>query len=111
MSPVAPAPSADPAVTTRAKDILHQAQTGQFDRSQLDDKLNADLTDAVAKNIASQMAPLGDPTSFTLTVFASQDGYNVYLYKVVFKNTTINEQLVIDPKTGKIAGLFFRPAQ
>ncbi|MBV8332007.1 MAG: hypothetical protein JO192_04665, partial [Candidatus Eremiobacteraeota bacterium] len=47
-SPVA-LPSEDPAITARAKDLLHQAQTGQFDRTQLDGKINAALTDAIAK--------------------------------------------------------------
>lgn len=111
MTAASPLPSADPAVMGRAKDVLHQAQTGQFDRSQLDDKMNAALTDTVVKSLSSQLGPLGDPTAFTLTVFATQDGYNVYLYKVAFKTITINEQLVIDPRTGKVVGLLFRPAQ
>lgn len=111
MSPASPLPSADPAMTDRAKAILHQAQTAQFDRSQLDDKMNAALTDEIAKKLASQLSPLGDPTAFTLLMFASQEGYDIYLYKVAFKTVTLDEQIVIDPKTGKIAGIQFKPAQ
>jgi ABC-type transporter MlaC component len=64
-SPAAAATS-DAAVTARAKDWFHQIQTGKVDRSQLDDKMNAALTDSVLSSVSAKIAPLGDPSAFTL---------------------------------------------
>ncbi|MBV8434834.1 MAG: hypothetical protein JO029_11200 [Candidatus Eremiobacteraeota bacterium] len=107
-SPVA-LPSEDPAITARAKDLLHQAQTGQFDRTQLDGKMNAALTDAIAKNLASQLSPLGPPTGFKLAQITSDGTYKVYVYVVAFKDGPLAMQIAIDPATGKIGGLWFKP--
>ncbi|HEY1976871.1 MAG TPA: hypothetical protein VGG89_10015 [Candidatus Baltobacteraceae bacterium] len=106
-----PLPTDDPVMTAKAKDLFHQAQTGQFDRSQFDDKMNASLTDSLVKTIASQLSQLGDPQGFKLAQVTKQANYMVYVYAVLFKSGVIAEEIAIDPATGKIAGLFFKPVQ
>jgi hypothetical protein len=96
---------ADAAVTTRAKDWLHQIQTGKIDRTQLSDKLNAVITDSMLANVSGQLAPLGDPTSFTLTSKAAKDNITVYVFKVQWPTVTLSETFSVD-QSGKIAGLY-----
>ena len=109
MAPVA-VPSSDPAVTARAKDWLHRAQTGTIDRAQLTAQMNAALTDDLMKQVEVQLAPLGDPIDFALVDMRSVAGSNVYLYKAQFKSSRLEELLSID-ESGKINGLRFLPAQ
>ncbi len=105
------APDASPAVTARAKEWLHRLQTGDIDRSQLDEKMNALLTADTVKLIIGQFGPLGDPQSFTpLGQQPVAGDMTAYVYRVVFKTATLNEVFVLD-KDGKIAGIQFPPAQ
>lgn len=106
-SPAAPAQD-DAAVTARAKDWFHQIQSGKIDRSQLDDKMNAALTDSMLANVSSQVAPLGNPTTFTLSRKATQNGLSVYVFALVFPSVTLYEAFALDPD-GKIAGLTLSP--
>jgi hypothetical protein len=105
-TPVAATP-ADAAVATRAKDWLHQIQTGKIDRSQLDAQANTALTDTMLVQASAQLAPLGDPTAFTLTQKLVQGTSTIYLYKVVFPSITLNEIFVVDPD-GKIADILLK---
>ncbi|HVR47902.1 MAG TPA: hypothetical protein VMT95_14820 [Candidatus Binatia bacterium] len=102
----APTADADAAVTARAKDWLHQIQTGKVDRTQLTDKMNAAPTDSTLANVSVQLAPLGDPTSFTLSAKTTKDVYTVYLFKVQWPSVTLSETFAVD-QSGKIAGLYF----
>ena len=103
-----PAATSDAAVTARAKDWLHQIQTGRVDRSQLDDKMNAALTESLLANVSAQMAPLGNPSAFTLTRKASQGGISAYIFQVQFASVTLYEVFALDAD-GKIAGLRLMP--
>jgi hypothetical protein len=106
-------PSPTPDVAARAKEWLHRLQTGDIDRSQLTDTMNTALTPDVVKEIVAKYGPLGDPQSFTFLGQqpAPQDAtMTVYVYRVAFKSTTLNEVFVLD-KEGKIAGVQFPPAQ
>jgi len=67
--------SVDPAITARAKEWAHRIAKDDLDRSQLDAQMNAALTDAVAKQVAGQVAPLGDPTSFTFVSKRTSNGH------------------------------------
>ncbi len=98
-------------MTAKAKDLFHQAQTGQFDRSLFDDKMNAAITDSVAKNMSAQLTQLGDPQGFKLAQVTTTGSYTVYVYAVMFKSSVIAEEIAIDPATGKVAGLYFKPVQ
>ncbi len=101
--------SADPA--TRAREWLHRMQTGDIDRSQLTATMNADLTPDAIKQISQKFGALGDPLSFTpLGQESVADDETAYVFRVVFKTTTLNEVFVLD-KDGKIAGIQFPPAQ
>jgi hypothetical protein len=97
--------------TARAKEWLHRLQTGDIDRSQLTSTMNADLTPDVIKQIRGKIGPLGDPQSFTLLGQQSvESDETAYVFRVVFKTTTLNEMFVLD-KDGKVAGIQFPPAQ
>lgn len=106
-----PLPTDNPAMTAKAKDLLHQAQTGQFDRSQFNDKMNAAITDSVIKTMASQLSRFGDPEGFKLAQVTTSGAYTVYVYAVVFKSGVVAEEIAIDPSTGKVVGLYFKPVQ
>jgi hypothetical protein len=101
----APAAPTDAAVTARAKDWFHQIQANKIDRSQLDDKMNAALTDAVLAQVSVQIAPLGNPSAFTLSRKMTQDSVSVYVFQVQFPSITLVEMFALDPD-GKIAGLY-----
>jgi hypothetical protein len=97
--------SSDAAVAARAQSWLHAVQNGKIDRSQLDDKMNAALTDAKLAAVAAKLAPLGEPKSFTLERKADHSPYRVYVYKVAFAKITLLETFTLDA-AGKIAGFF-----
>jgi hypothetical protein len=103
------ATAADAAVAARAKDWLRQVQAGKIDRSQLDAAANALFTDALVSQASAQLAPLGNPTAFTLSQKAVQGTYTVYVYTVTFPTITLTESFVLDGD-GKIAGLRFTKA-
>jgi hypothetical protein len=108
-SPTAAATTpADAAVAARAKDWLHQIQSGKIDRSQLDDKMNAALTDTKLAQVSTQVAPLGDPSSFTLYRKVTNGSLSIYVYQVVFPSMTLYETFAFDAD-GKIAGLLLTP--
>jgi ABC-type transport system substrate-binding protein len=111
----APAPAApdtvDPKIEAMAKDWLHRVQTNTWDRSQLTDQMNSQLTPDVATKIAAQFASIGDYTSFTYRDSVLQpDGLRVYHFVVAFKSVTLNEYLGLTPD-GKVAGLHFTSVQ
>lgn len=97
--------SSDAAVAARAQSWLHAMQNGKIDRSQLDDKMNATLTDAKLAAVSAKLAPLGEPKSFTLEQKTTHPPYRVYVYKVVFAKMTLLETFTLDA-SGKIAGFF-----
>jgi hypothetical protein len=109
-TPAIAVPSADPAITARAKDWLHRAQTGTIDRAQLTAQMDALLTDDLVKQAVTKLGPLGDPTDFSLVDMRNVAGSNVYMYRAQFKSGPLDEVLSIDG-TGKINGLRFLPAQ
>ncbi|MBV8066516.1 MAG: hypothetical protein JO113_00965 [Candidatus Eremiobacteraeota bacterium] len=104
----APAAANDTAVTARAKDWFHQIQTGKVDRSQLDQKMNAALTDSLLANVSAQVGPLGNPSAFTLSKKASQGGISIYVFQMQFPSLTLYEIFALDAD-GKIAGLRLTP--
>jgi len=113
-SPASTAPAASPQDTAaRAKDWLHRLQTGDIDRAQLTAQMSAALSPDKVTQISSQFAPLGDPASFTFLEqqpVPSDPTMTAYVYRVVFKTTTLNEIFSLD-KDGKVAGILFQPAQ
>jgi ABC-type sugar transport system substrate-binding protein len=102
------ASSVDPAITARAKEWARRIAKDDLDRSQLDAQMNAALTDAVAKQVAAKIAPLGDPTSFTFVSKRTGDLGTLYVYRVTFKTATLDWLFALNP-AGKINGMLFRP--
>lgn len=102
-------PTADPAITARAKDWLHRVQTGTIDRAQLNAQMDSAFSDALVKQTAAQFGPLGDPTDFSLVDTRSVAGNVAYMYKATFKSGAVYWVFALD-QTGKISGLHFLPA-
>lgn len=73
--------------------------------------MNAALTPDLVKQTSAQVGPLGDPQSFTPVGQQSvAAGVTAYVYRVVFKTTTLSEVFALD-NDGKIAGIRLVPAQ
>jgi hypothetical protein len=102
------ATTVDPAIVSRAKDWLRRLQTATLDRSQLDDQMNAALTEAAAKQSAAQIGPLGPPTAFVFLAKKGFPGNTAYKFRVTFKTSTLFWLFVTDD-AGKISGLRFMP--
>lgn len=98
------------AITMRAKDWLHRLQIGNIDRAQLTDAMNNGFTADTIKAVSDKFGPLGDPQSFTFLGQQPVGSSTAYVYRVVFRSTTLNEVFVVD-KDGKISGIHFPPAQ
>jgi hypothetical protein len=108
----APTPTPDAAVMARAKDWFHRIETGNIDRSQLSAQVNAALSDAMIKQVASQVSPLGEPTSFTQIQTGTRGGSAYCVYEVTFSTgEKWHYVFAYDPATTKITGLRVLPAQ
>ena len=120
--PAGPAPSASPAAspapavtpsaatTARAKEWLHRIQTDTIDRTQLASDVNSALTDDLAKALATQLGPLGDPTAFDFLDSAPVPDGTAYRYKATFKSTALI-MIFAQNAAGTITGMRFLPAQ
>ncbi len=111
----APVPSTTPspnvAMMDRAKEFFHRIATGDIDRSELTPQMNDALTNAMIKQVAAQVAPLGDPTSFQQVQSGRQGGSEYYIYVVTFPSgDRWNYLFVYDPVAKKISGLRITPA-
>lgn len=105
-----PSAAADATVMPRAKEWLHRLQTGDIDRAQLSDKMNAALTPDMAKQAAAKFGPLGDPKSFTYSGQQAHGDDTAYMFRVTFASGAYDEVFVINAQ-GKVDGLFLPPAQ
>jgi len=101
----------DARATALAKQWLRRLQTANIDRSQLSSSMNAALTPATADNIHKQYGRLGAPKSFTFTGKRSlSNGDTEYDYRVVFKQATITEKLIVNA-AGEIDGISLNPGR
>jgi hypothetical protein len=108
-TPAIPATAADDAaVTARAKSWFNQIQIGTIDRSQLDAKMNAVLTDSTVAQVSAKIEALGNPSAFTLIKKMTQGSVTAYVFVVEFPTVTLYETFALDPD-GKIAGLLITP--
>lgn len=89
--------------------LLHQAQTGQLDKTQFTPKVSAALTASVESQFASTLRPLGDPSSYVLVTKKHKDDLTMYVYRAESKTGAVEESMVLD-ENGKVAGLWFKPA-
>ena len=105
-------PVADSHVTAKAKEWFRRLQTGDIDRSQLDARVNSQLSDDAIRQEAKALTPLGDPTDVAYVRTYPMAEVLEYDFLLQFKTTRIVELISFDPG-GKIAGLgfeFFAPA-
>lgn len=108
-TPAIPATAADDAaVTARAKSWFNQVQIGTIDRSQLDAKMNAVLTDSTVAQVSAKIEALGNPSAFTLIKKMTQGSVTAYVFVVEFPKVMLYETFALDPD-GKIAGLLITP--
>ena len=105
------APAENPAITARARDWLHRAQTGDYDRSQLETQMSKAVTPDAVKQAEASLNTLGKITSFTYvdTVPAGND-LKTYVYRVAFPKATLDWLFTIDG-SGKIAGFYLHPEE
>lgn len=108
-APVAKA-AGDTTALALAKSLLHQGQSGHFDRSLLASQLRSTFTADTVSQIKEQVAPLGEPAAFVLENRTKDESGTTYYYRVTFADTGIYEELTIDAH-GKVAGLWFKPAR
>jgi hypothetical protein len=92
-----------------ARSMLSQAQSGQFDRSELSSTMSTELTQAQAAQMAGRVGSLGKPLSFTLEGKQTKGAFTKYTYRVAFAEATVDEQIVLDG-SAKVAGLWFTPS-
>ncbi len=107
--PPAPLATEEPGITARAKDWFSRIQTGNLDRTQLTAQASAAFTDAVVKNVAAQIAPLGAPAAFTFVDKKTIGDNTAYTYKLTFASTALYYIFVLDI-AGRISGLRLVPA-
>ena len=101
-------PIANARITAKAKEWFRRLQTGEIDRSQLDARLNAQLTDDIVQRETKALTPLGDPASFVFVRTYALDEALEYDFLLQFKAARLVELISFDP-TGKIAGLGLEP--
>jgi CubicO group peptidase (beta-lactamase class C family) len=91
-----------PAVTARVRDWLRRFETGDIDRSQLNDSMNKSLTEDLVAASKAQLGPLGNPESLVYRGKVDANGSTVYVYVATFSAGTFRIGIAIDA-TGKIA--------
>jgi CubicO group peptidase (beta-lactamase class C family) len=104
----AAAPGEDPAVTAIVKRVWRDSAAGTVDRTMLDDRMSAALTDDRIRALAPQLKSLGAPTAYLYVSKTPQAGYTVYIYRVQTPGGLVIVTLSLDA-AGKIGGLYYRP--
>ena len=103
--------SPNPAMLVMAKEWFHRIQSGDIDRSQLTDQMNAALSNAMVKQVAAQVGPMGEPVAFVQIRSGERNGSEFYLYQLTFASgSKWNYLFVYEPSTQKISGLRITPA-
>jgi CubicO group peptidase (beta-lactamase class C family) len=98
-----------PAVTARVRDWLRRFETGDIDRSQLNDTMNKALNQDLIDASKAQLGPLGTPESLVYRGKVDADGSTVYVYVATFSQGTFRILMSLDA-TGKISGYRLVPA-
>lgn len=99
------APTADPAMLTRAKNWFAALAAGSIDRSQLAATTNGSLTDAMIANAQKTLGVLGTPVSFVQQRAGTQGSVSYAVYLLTFKSGTKLDFFFAVDGQGKVAGL------
>jgi len=108
-APLCASAAGDDSTLALAKSLLSQAQSGQFDRSELTSAMSNQLTQAQAAQMAGRVGSLGKPLSFALEGKKTKGAMTKYTYRIAFEEGNVDEQIILD-QSGKVAGLWFTPA-
>lgn len=95
-------------IERRAQQLFHSAQTGNYDPSQLADRLKKDLP-PLARSSAKHFQSLGKPRFFTLMGSEMLPKYREYTVLVTLPHDHLNLFFALD-RQGKLAGIFFYDA-
>ena len=107
-----PAPSTIPAaITAQARQTYLDILANKLDRSTLDTKMNALMTDELIGKFAAQLGPLGAPTEFVPLGQQAADGSMAYVFLMTFADKTQLHWIFSLDKAGKISGLYAKPVE
>lgn len=106
LGPATPVP-ADQKILSMAREWFFRFQTGHIDRSQLDSKTNAQLTDAMIDHEAAILRRLGQPTQFIYLGTEQAGVLTGYVFAIRFDAGRVIEHIAFDSE-GKIAGIDFQ---
>ena len=103
-----PGPHSVPSVITEcAKEWFYRFQNGAIDRSQLDARVNNELTDEMISSESAALRAFGHTTGF-LYLGDQRVQYAVgYNFEIIFPKGRIIEEIAFDAD-GKIAGIDFQ---
>jgi CubicO group peptidase (beta-lactamase class C family) len=106
------APGEDPAITAAVRAEYERWRAGKVDFTRFDAAMRAALNDATVQQVTAGLAPLGAPTAFVYagkTALPNNAG-TAYSYRVVAPGGAVSLVYSLDT-TGKINGLWFKPAE
>ena len=107
------APETDTSIRAKAVAVVDHLVAGEFAPviAEFDDTMTAampeELLATTMKQLDSQVGAFKERTDI---VESEEEGYDVVLVRCVFEKAALNAKVVYDAD-GKIAGLFFLPAQ
>lgn len=105
-SPPTSTPDPHRVILALAKEWFHRFQTGNIDHSQLDQRINKELTQAMIRKEETTLKAYGTPISFVYVRSEPIDGAKGYYFLLDFKFGRIVEAVALHPD-GKIAGIDF----
>jgi hypothetical protein len=98
---------APPIILALAKEWFQRCRSGHIDRTQLDVRVNHELTGEMVRKFSEKLKPFGKPLKFVYfgsNKFQYAIGYN---FVIEFENGRVIELIAFDPD-GKIAGIDFQ---
>jgi hypothetical protein len=98
-----------PAITAGLKKQILALQSGKIDRADYNARMNAALTPQLLAQASGELKAYGPPKSLSLFSQFTKDDDRAYLYRVETAKGTLHFTYVLDA-SGKISGLYFKPA-
>jgi CubicO group peptidase (beta-lactamase class C family) len=104
-----PVAGEDPKVTARVKRVWDALLSGTLDRSELSDRVNAELTPAVVARTSKQLKAMGAPPAWTYTGSTATSTMRSYHYRVEFSTGTTLRVTMSVGAGGKITDFAIDP--
>jgi D-alanyl-D-alanine carboxypeptidase len=107
-----PAAGEDPAITAAVRAEYERWRAGKVDFARYDATMRAALNEGTVQQVAAGLAPLGAPTAFVYTgkTALPNNAGTAYSYRVVAPGGAVSLVYSLDT-TGKINGIWFKPAE